>query len=55
MICEKINIYGLKTRLNVGDEIDFLIYLEISKSFYRNVGENRYEMNFLGVQKLDII
>ena len=49
VICEKINIYGLKTRLNVGDEIDFLIYLEISNSF------NRYEMNFLGVQKLDII
>ena len=36
VICVKINIYDLKTRLNVGDEIDFIIYLEILNLFCTN-------------------
>lgn len=37
VICVKINIYDLKTRLNVGDEIDFILYLEILNLFCTNM------------------
>ena len=39
VICEKINIYDYKTKFNVGDEIDFIIYLEILNLFCTNITE----------------